>query len=165
MPMACATTSRYLEVFSNTVVVLRAEDQLMESTLREMFPGIQTVMAADSELGMGHSLAAGIRAADGWDYAFIALADMPFIKVDTLAQLNDQMSRALQSQPKTPAIIQPVCSGKPGHPVGFSHHFFNELAQLQGDQGAREVLKNARHQLVAVDVTDEGVLKDLDRPD
>jgi molybdenum cofactor cytidylyltransferase len=165
IPMACATAGLYLQAFTSTVVVLRANDQAMESRLREMFPDIQTVTAVDSELGMGHSLAAGIAAVADWEYAFVGLADMPFVREETLAQLNDRMTQQLNADPQSPAIIQPVCAGQSGHPVGFSHHYFSALMELRGDQGARQVVKNARHQLLEVAVDDDGVLKDLDRPD
>lgn len=165
VPMVCATVGLYLQAFSQTRVVLRAEDQALETRLRTLYPDIQTVAAVDSELGMGHSLAAGIASARDWDYAFIGLADMPFVRPETLAALNDQMARRRRTEPERPTIIQPVRDGTSGHPVGFSHHYFAELMALRGDQGAKEVVKNARHQVVEVAVEDDGVLKDLDRPD
>ena len=47
------------------------------------------ITVAIDRMGMGESLAAGVSAAmsEDWDACFIALADMPYIKKDTIAKL------------------------------------------------------------------------------
>jgi molybdenum cofactor cytidylyltransferase len=112
---------------------------------------------------MGHSLAAGAAAANGWRYAFVALADMPWVLANTLAELRALMEKQLASR-HGPVIVQPTFDGVPGHPVGFSADLFPALRALQGDEGARRVLRSHTGAVLHVEVDDPGVLKDLDTP-
>jgi len=61
-------------------------------------------------------------------------------------------------------IAPPAYRGARGHPVGFSRKFFDELAALHGDQGARELLQRHAQSLIVRDTDDPGVLRDIDRP-
>lgn len=156
--MLCATTSRYAAVFEHTIVVLRPDDSVLETTLRNRLPQVSTVTAADAELGMGHSLAAGIGAAKDWQGAFVALADMPFVQLATLRALREALEESLPER-----VVLPTFSDRDGHPVGFPARCFPELTKLQGDRGARAIIE--REDALRLPVDDPGVLKDLDRPE
>ena len=144
---------------------MRGEDAELKSLLNSELPQVQTVSAADSHLGMGHSLATGIRAVDGWQYAFVGLADMPFINVDSLIALKSSMLKHLEADADSAVILQPTCNGIPGHPVGFSYGCFSELGKLSGDRGAKALIAEAGNRLQRVELGDPGVLQDLDRPE
>jgi molybdenum cofactor cytidylyltransferase len=60
--------------------------------------------------------------------------------------------------------VQPRYEDTPGHPVGFSREFFAELLDLDGDEGARSVVRAHRDVVEFVDVDDPGVVTDLDQP-
>ena len=165
LPMACATARLYAQVFSNTVVVLRAEDPKLNNLLHAQVPQVRTVAAADSHLGMGHSLAAGIAAVADWQYAFVGLADMPFVHIDSLCALKDCMHTHLEADAQSPVIVQPTCNGTPGHPVGFSRDYFEQMSRLTGDSGARDLMANAGDRLHRLALEDPGTLEDLDRPE
>jgi molybdenum cofactor cytidylyltransferase len=156
-----ATVAKYVDQFPELVVVLRPEDHALADRLMRRFDPdtVTIVFAQDARLGMGHSLAAGIRAAKEWDFAFVALGDMPFVKPQTLAALGRAMADAGQL-----AIMQPVHAGQPGHPVGFGRRHFPALRKLTGDEGARQLVKAAAGHLVRVEVDDPGVLQDVDTP-
>jgi molybdenum cofactor cytidylyltransferase len=165
LPMACATARLYAQTFTNTVVVLRAEDAELESLLHREVPQVTTVFAADSHLGMGHSLAAGIRAVDGWPFVFVGLADMPFVRIASLIALQDRMVAQLATDANTAVIVQPSCDGRPGHPVGFSSDYFAQLSRLTGDKGAKALMVEAGERLQTLALDDPGVLQDLDQPE
>ena len=159
-PMLLATASRYAAVFPRTSVVLRPGDEPIAEQLRQRYADVQIIFADDAHLGMGHSLAAGIRQVAGhWAFACIGLADMPFIESRTLQELW----RSFQNGPPG-CIVQPVFQGRPGHPVIFPRACFDVLAKLTGDQGARALLQDNPQMLVRVEVTDSGVIEDVDRP-
>lgn len=162
VPMLCATAGLYARVFVETVVVVRVGDEDL-STLLARQAGVRTVVAADAAGGMGHSLAAGIRAVSGWSYAFVGLGDMPFVRPETLRELRTTMERCLADGQRS-CILQPWHDGRPGHPVGFGAPHFAALAALTGDEGARRVLRDAHHDLVRLEVDDPGVLQDVDEP-
>ncbi|MDA1075319.1 MAG: nucleotidyltransferase family protein [Proteobacteria bacterium] len=155
-PMLLATINRYTEVFGQIIVVLRAQDHATADLLAD----IPFVHAEYADLGMGHSLACGAGAAltAQWRHAFVALADMPFVRAATLRLLNQTMTT------ERPAILQPVFNNTPGHPVGFSNRLFTRLQRLQGDEGARSVLAECADDCVRLNVEDPGVLTDVDTP-
>ena len=156
-----ASTQKYVDCFEQVIVVIRHGDAALADALATRFGAhaLRIVTADHAELGMGHSLAAGIAAAEDCDYAFIALADMPFVETTTLARLKQAMETAASD-----VIIHPSFDGQPGHPVGFGHDHFDALRTLTGDAGARSIVKNSRDQVVDVPVADRGVLHDIDRP-
>jgi len=120
--------------------------------------GAEVRICADAEQGMGESLAFGIRAcpnAKGW---LIALADMPWIEPATILKIADALHSGA-------TIAAPCWQGRRGHPVGFSHILGPELAVLSGDKGAKTVLQAHLEQLCIVDCDDEGVLRDIDKPE
>lgn len=117
-----------------------------------------TIEAPDAHLGMGHSLAAGVAATGnnvGW---LVALADMPYIRPHTIARVAD----ALTQSHDEPCIVVPMHHEQRGHPIAFSHHFADALAQLTGDQGARSIIEAYPTTLRRLAVVDPGILQDID---
>jgi molybdenum cofactor cytidylyltransferase len=58
--------------------------------------------------------------------------------------------------------VQPHYQGQRGHPVGFKRTCGDALQALQGDEGARGVLRRFPPHLL--DVDDEGTVWDVDTP-
>ncbi|WP_434681756.1 nucleotidyltransferase family protein [Pseudomonas sp. R1-18] len=139
--------------FPQTWVVLRPDDDAQALGLS---PDVQIVRCADADLGMGHSLACGIRALQdsAASAAAVLLADMPWIKPDTLRQL------ASMADPRRIAL--PVHAGQRGHPVIIGRNFWPELVTLQGDQGARAVIAANQLHCEVLQTEDAGVLRDAD---
>jgi len=148
-----STLARYNNGFESVFLVLRPED----NDWAQGFGGCTRIFAAEAHLGMGHSLAAGIAAAKGFDGAFVALGDMPWVEASTLGTLR----RGLNDRS---AIVRPFHNGNPGHPVGFGQAHFEALMNLSDDQGAKVVLDQNRQRIIAIDVVDVGVIRDLDVP-
>lgn len=154
--MSVATTRAYLGVFDQVRVVLRPEDTRLHATLKAIDPDrIQFAFAADAQLGMGHSLAAGAVGLT-CQFVFVGLLDMPFIKQATLEMLADSAAAGV--------IVRPCYNGEGGHPVGFHQCFFDALCHLRGDQGARPVLQSHAAAVISIAVEDAGILADLDQP-
>ena len=120
--------------------------------------GIGVNISENAHLGMGHTIADGIRAtcdASGW---VIALGDMPFVKAETLLSVKEAIENGAQ-------IAVPVHDGKRGHPVGFSSALRFELLSLQGDVGAREILQRHKGEITYLKCGDPGVHFDVDVPE
>lgn len=103
-------------------------------------------------LGMGYSIAAGVNArpqAAGW---LVLPGDMPLVKPASLVAVAAGLAQH--------AVVYAQHLGRRGHPVGFSAELFSELVQLRGDDGARRVA--ARYPSVGLELTDPGVLLDID---
>ncbi len=157
-PMLRTTVERYAASFDHVYVVIRPDEAAVRALL-EPLP-VTIVEAADAHLGMAESLKAGCRALPAEiDYAFVGLADMPYVTADTLRLLDRRMQQATVS-----AIVRPRFAGRPGHPVGFGRDHFAEILAGSGDEGAREVVRRHRSAVIQVDVQDDGVLRDIDVP-
>lgn len=120
---------------------------------------LRIVQSASTRLGLAHSIAAGadqIARASQADALAIFLADMPFMRSDTL----DVLLAACDAE----HICVPSHGGQPGHPVVFGRSFWPELCQLTGDSGARTVLQRHAHAVRRIAVDDPGILLDIDRP-
>ena len=157
-PLLITTAQRYASVFAHVSVVLRPREEDLAQALREALPHqqLEVTYAGDAHLGMGHSLAAGVSACSHWPWLFVALADMPFVRTQTLNLLRDQFPRA--------DIVIPTFAGRDGHPVGFAQRFFTALTKLSGDAGARRVIEANRDRVTRVETEDAGVIRDVDRP-
>ncbi len=151
-----ATIELAEQCFDAVVVVLRETEQSLTQEVK-----VPYVLAPDSDRGMGHSLRAGMQAASGWSAAAVMLADMPFIKPETL---NTLIAQYCANSADNQLIIQPVVNHQPGHPVLFGCHYFAEMQQIHGDEGARSVVSRHKNHVIRVPVADEGVIRDIDQP-
>lgn len=153
--LLATSLQRARQVFAEVWVVLRPEDDLAALGLPADTPIIR---CHDADLGMGHSLAAGVRALRSEAATAIAvlLADMPGIEPASL--------RLLREQADAERIVFPLYRGRRGHPVLFGRAFWDELTQLRGDQGARALLQAHGDACHGLTLDDAGVLLDLDTP-
>lgn len=153
-PIVEHSLQHLLAAVPDTVAVVADETDDLARLLRRC--GVDTVRNPEPGRGMGSSIAAAVAArpdADGW---IIALADMPWIRVDSIA-------RVVQALREGAAIAAPFHQGRRGHPVGFSAALQAQLQVLDGAEGARQLLQGAAG-LTRVDVADPGVVLDVDRP-
>lgn len=94
----------------------------------------------------------------------IALADMPCVKATTLERLVEYTGTLVANDASSRFIVAPHFNGKRGHPVIFSRHFSEQLIQLKGDKGARELIVAHADALHLVPTNDKGVVLDIDTP-
>ena len=152
-----------LSCFDEVTLALRDGDNAFSAELSLLInnPKLNIVQAPDSALGMGHSLANAIRQVNDWDGVFVFLADMPHLRLATIAHLK----AAFRANEKDSPIIEPLHDGQLGHPVGFAASYFDALAALTGDKGAKSVINANAAKVIKVTVNDTGVLKDIDTPE
>jgi molybdenum cofactor cytidylyltransferase len=153
VPLAVAALEPLAAAVDEVVVVVRPEHTAIASAMHARGARVTECPAASQ--GMGVSLAWGVRAAPaaaGW---VIALADMPWIRGDTIRAVVG----ALRSGA---SMVAPEYGGTRGHPVGFAAELYGELIALAGDEGAKSLLGRHVPSLVATD--DAGILRDVDTP-
>jgi molybdenum cofactor cytidylyltransferase len=163
-PLLIASLRPYQAVFANVAVVVRSSDseltQVIGARLGRHLPII--VPTAQAHLGMAASIADGVRTLVDWDYLFLGLGDMPYVRSETLAKLKTEMDVARLDH--VPRIVVPTYRAEPGHPVGFSREFFAQLIALTGDRGARSVIDAHPTAVRRVDIDDPGIVTDIDQP-
>ncbi|WP_431097677.1 nucleotidyltransferase family protein [Polaromonas aquatica] len=109
--------------------------------------------------GMGDTIAAAVRAtpdAAGW---LVLPGDLPLVQAATLLRVAEALTQH--------AVAVPMFNGARGHPVGFSAGCFAALLNLKGNYGAAPVVRAqaAINSVAYVDVTDEGIVTDIDTLD
>lgn len=159
-PVAVASARSLMAALPRVIAVVREEDTATAGLLRSL--GCEVVPCAEAASGMAASLACGVRHArdaQGW---LIALADMPYVKPATMAALAAAVAQGAQGQGAAPDIAAPMHEGRRGNPVAFGRAHLPALLALQGDQGARNILKNNPVNELAVH--DPGILQDIDTP-
>ena len=121
---------------------------------------VEWVINEDYQTGMASSLRKGISAlGDETDACLIGLGDTPLLNRATIASII-KAYKNYQNK-----IVVPFYKGKKGHPILITKDFFPELLAVQGDIGARTVLKNHWEEVLRLDVEDAGVIIDLDTPE
>ena len=162
LSLLAATVRRYAEAFDQLLVMLRAGDTALAELLTPhlALPGQRLGYSARAAGGMGCTLADAItQVPDAWQFAFVALGDMPFVTYTTLRRLQWTMTGSARAR-----IVQPCHAGEPGHPVAFTRAFFPALAALDADQGARSVVQANQAAVQRVDIGDAGIVADVDTP-
>lgn len=142
--------------FDLRVLVTSADKEyLIEAAKRRSFA---IVINPAPEQGMSSSVRMGtayICQADTYDGILYAVADQPYLKAATIQQL-------IKSFEKEPCCIwAPEANGKRGNPVLFPASLFEELLQVAGDRGGRQVIAAHQSLLRTVTVPPEE-LKDID---
>jgi len=149
------TIEQYRLVFENISVVLKQCDELVSSLAHS---DVKRVLNPHAHLGMSQSIIEGLHAQNDAKAYLIALGDMPYVSVDTLGLCAERTS--------TESIVIPVCDGREGHPVIFGADFRDPmLVSLQGDVGGKPVIGQNIDLVTHVEVDDQGVLHDIDRPE
>ncbi len=122
----------------------------------------EIVFNPDYETGINQSIATGVSSIrSGTSGCLICLGDMPFLTTADydfiLETLKEKMAVGVK------CIIQPRYGNVPGHPVGFSAHFFQELKSLpRRDTGAKSILSKNSDAIVELPVSSDHFVHDID---
>ena len=121
--------------------------------------GCTVVINRDAHSGMASSLRTGVMAASALvDAYLVSLADMPAITEALIATLVEAYRRSDKK------ILVPVYEGRNGHPVIFDSECKERLLRIEGDVGAREIIREDPEIVECVPVDDPGVVFDVDTP-
>jgi molybdenum cofactor cytidylyltransferase len=131
--------------------------------LRHILSGldVRSVVNPDFALGMASSLAAGFATneAQEADGVMVMLADMPAVTTEHL----DWMIRAFQDTGGR-SIVRAVSGGQPGNPVILPQSLRASVLQIQGDFGARHLIKSSGLPIINVEIG-QAAETDVDTPE
>ena len=130
--------------------------------VRAALPGrkIEFVDNPDYAGGLSTSLRHGLLALSAdVDGALVCLGDMPRV---TPAEIDRLIAAFDPAEGR--AICVPTVRGKRGNPVLFARRFFEEMAAVSGDVGAKHIIGEAPELVCEVEMAGIGVLDDIDTP-
>lgn len=154
-PIAVRSARSFAQALPGGIAVVRSD-----SPLRPLLEaaGLRVVECVNADEGMGASLAAGVAAtrdANGW---VVALADMPFIRPQTHTRVAASLGAGAD-------LVVAGYHGERGHPVGIGTRFREQLLKLEGDAGARHIVRANPSLTQLIECDDPGVLRDIDTRD
>jgi molybdenum cofactor cytidylyltransferase len=139
------------------VVVLGAEFENAKNEIEDL--SVQTVLNENWQLGMSSSIKTGLehllQVQPDISAIVITLCDQPNIASSHIDQLTTKFCKTGSE------IVAAGYNGIVGVPALFSRNLFDELSKLEGDQGARALIRN-RENVVMIYLKEAAV--DLDVP-
>ena len=146
---------------SNLSEILVVTGHQAEQVAECVGDGARLVHNPDFATGMASSLRAGIAEAQssGTDAVLVLLGDMPLVSAADIDRILDVFAEANDT-----AIIQATCDGKPGNPVLIPKTYFEELLDVTGDKGARDLIKRYSDQRILVEIG-SAAAQDFDVPE
>ena len=125
---------RSVPAIERIVVVLGAGAD--EISRRVDLGGVEALVCEGWEEGIAASLRAGVEALADCEAIVITLGDQPFITPQVIAAIVDFVP--------TPAPgARATYEGRPGHPVMIKRALYEDVLELRGDAGARDLLAAA----------------------
>ena len=160
VPMLDLTLRSVLEAGVDRLIVVVAPGAEWPGVTSIDDPRVELVVNPDPDRGMFSSIqAAADRAARAgpWMTVLILPADMPFVPPATIG-------RVLRQSQSTGGVVCPVFKGKRGHPVALPAAALELVRAAPADATLADVLDAAPGGRTELEVTDPGVLRDVDVP-
>jgi molybdenum cofactor cytidylyltransferase len=151
VPVVVASARNLLAGMPRVVAVVRPDDGGVARALINL--GVDVTVCAEADSGMAASLVHAIRYSLPADGFLVALGDMPFVLPSTIRALCDALAAGA-------GIAAPVQHGRRGNPVAFAATHLPALLALEGDQGAKRLLR--AQPVTEVEVPDPGIFRDID---
>ncbi len=105
---------------------------------------------------LSESIKSGLKAIDYTTGVIIHLADIPFVKPETIKNLVETFSE------NSDRILIPYYRNRPGHPRIFPRSVINEFFEITGDTGGREIVKRHAQRIIRMECGDLGTVYDID---
>jgi CTP:molybdopterin cytidylyltransferase MocA len=158
VPMVRHIAESFLSADMQVVVVLGHRGAEIRRAL-EGFP-CEYVVNSTPEVGMFSSVQCGCAVVEPGNGCLVMPGDCPGVRPVTIELIQQH----LRNHPEQ--VIIPTFQGRRGHPVGVPAHIVDRIRSLPADTpGLRTLWHNQPETVLHVNVDDEAVLRDLDRPE
>jgi molybdenum cofactor cytidylyltransferase len=141
------------------VAVLGAEHEKAEAEITDL----PLAMRRNEEWasGMSSSIKLGLRelllVEPEIDAVVITLCDQPFVNAETINRLAEKFAETKSR------MVAAKYDGVAGVPAVFSNDMFDALARLEGDKGARDLLRDPNASVETIEINEAAI--DIDSPD
>lgn len=124
-------------------------------------PEEQVVLNPDHEAEMIESFRLGLRSLplDRLEGVLLWPVDHPYVESGTVDRLLREAQRS------GAPVVLPAHGGRRGHPVVFAARLAPEIEAAPRGEGARAVVRAHEGELVCIELSDPGILRDVDAPE
>ena len=140
-------------------IVLGYKHQVILETLGEKANHSRLHVLINRKYGDGQSgsLKIGImEVKKKYSSAMILLGDQPLVDSETIDHLLDRFWCSEKN------ICVPICQGKRGNPVIFSQRYYDDLQNIEGDVGGRQIIEDNPNQVLGVTIRKSVCFLDID---
>ncbi len=109
--------------------------------------------------GQSSSLKIGLKILmDEFSSVMFLLADQPFVDSQFINELLFQYWHSKKD------ICVPIYNTKRGNPTIFGKRYYDDILNLKGDIGARDIIKKYEHDVLKIKISDPRYFIDIDTP-
>lgn len=94
--------------------------------------------------------------------AMLFLGDQPFIPDEVVQRIIMKYEEGYASGIR---IVRALYSGEPGHPVFFDSEIYRMFEEIEGDTGAKDIMRRYRDQVLTIDFPYSAFHMDIDTPE
>lgn len=143
--------------FFPKIVVLGKDFEKLKAEIADL--PVKAVFNSDFALGVSSSIKTGLRAVSApmTDALIVMLCDQPLLTTENLFALRDSF---LKNQS---LIVASVYENTTGVPALFSRAVFDDLMNLENDEGAKKIIKKYRAEAVFIFAPEAAL--DVDTPE
>ena len=139
------------------IIVTGYQNEILESIINKDNK-IKIFFNNHYKSGMASSIKVGVSNLSKKSKAFfICLGDMPYV--------NRKIYEQLIKHANDKEIIIPTYNAKQGNPVLFSIKMKNKIMSVEGDSGAKELLKKYKDKIFKLPIDDSSILTNLNTMD
>lgn len=121
-------------------------------------PDFLTVINDRPDLGISHSMQLGIEAAGEADAYMFCVCDQPWLTGESIRKLLDEFRSG------SAGIVSLAWQGRMCNPKIFSSRYREDLMNLSGDTGGRQIIASHTGDLLLVEAGSEAETLDIDVP-
>ncbi|MCO6382050.1 NTP transferase domain-containing protein [Oceanicola sp. 502str15] len=158
-PLLTRITEISCKVSDFTLVALPPDRPARQAAIEHTTARLLTVSNAAE--GMNATLRAGLAALPKAPAFMLLLADLPDLTEEDLRAVL----QSHQAHPEALIWRGATSDGKPGHPVIFSSQLYENIQQLQGDDGAKSIVAAAQGRVHLTPLPGQRARLDLDTPE
>ena len=160
LPFAVSIIKKLLLVCKNVIVVVGHESEKVKSVIKDYLKEaeisrVKFILNANYKDGMFSSLQCGLRHISNTDWILYHFVDQPLIPDLFYSEFVNHLSGDIN-------WIQPIYSGKPGHPILFNDDVSSFILEITNKSSLREVSKDRRIIKYNWDCIYPEVLHDID---
>jgi molybdenum cofactor cytidylyltransferase len=143
------------------VVVLGHKSELIQENVKSDCSKVTFLNCKTYKDGLSESLKYGFSyTRREYSGVLMMLADLPLIRLQTMEDVVEK-GRKLLVKEKIPFSIQPHYKQTAGHPVFIGNFHSLEWDQVEGDRGAKPLLKQLKNKEY-IETDDPGIIFDID---